>query len=138
MFQGINDIKALSHVIGTKCMHINRYGYSIDKARLSRYKDLQIIKSAKKGLLNDYSQKWSLPYHTYRISYHKFLSQIFSVTPGVIPHKISLQHLMHHPSAQDIAHHLTTTKSLIKKVQFLLWVTITHTKLWLPMRHALQ
>ena len=56
-FQGVNATKALAHVIGTKCMHIKRCTASIDKAHISRYKELQKIKAAKKGLLNDHSQK---------------------------------------------------------------------------------
>ena len=56
-FQVINATKDLFHVIGTKCMHINRFTASIDKSYLSRYKELQKIKAAKKGLLNYYSQK---------------------------------------------------------------------------------
>ena len=56
-FQGINATKALDRVIGTKIMNINRFTASIDQAYLSRYKELQQIKVAKKGLLNDYSQK---------------------------------------------------------------------------------
>ena len=50
-FQGINATKALAHVIGTKCMHIKRCTASIDQAHISRYKELQQIKVAKKGLL---------------------------------------------------------------------------------------
>ena len=38
-------------------MHINRCTASIDQDYLSRYKELHQIKAAKKGLLNDYSQK---------------------------------------------------------------------------------
>ena len=38
-------------------MHIKRCTDSIDKAYLSRYKELHQIKAAKKGLLNGYSQK---------------------------------------------------------------------------------
>ena len=38
-------------------MHIKRCTASIDQAYLSRYKELQKIKAAKKGLLNNYSQK---------------------------------------------------------------------------------
>ena len=38
-------------------MHIKQCTDSIDKARISRYKELQQIKAAKKGLLNDYSHK---------------------------------------------------------------------------------
>ena len=56
-FQGINATKALSDFIGTKCMHIKRCTASIDQAHISRYKELQQTKAAKKGLLNDYSQK---------------------------------------------------------------------------------
>ena len=56
-FQGINATKAVAHVIGTKCMHIKWCTASIDEAHISRYKELQQIKAAKKGLLNDYSQK---------------------------------------------------------------------------------
>ena len=54
-FRGINTTKALAHVIGTKCMHIKRCTASIDQAHISRYKELQQIKAAKKGLLNYYS-----------------------------------------------------------------------------------
>ena len=53
-FQGINATKALTRVIGTKCIHIKRCTASIDKAGISRYKELQQIKAAKKGLLNYY------------------------------------------------------------------------------------
>ena len=53
----MNATKALACVIGTKGMHIKRCTALIDKAYLSRYKELQKIKAAKKGLLNDYSQK---------------------------------------------------------------------------------
>ena len=56
-FQGINATNDLAQVIGTKCVHIKRYTASIYQAYLSRYKELQQIKAAKKGLLNDYSQK---------------------------------------------------------------------------------
>ena len=56
-FQGINATKALSHVIGTKYMHIKRCTYSVYQAYLSRYKELKQLKSSKKVLLNDYSQK---------------------------------------------------------------------------------
>ena len=52
--QGINATKALAHFIITKCMHIKRCTASIDQACISRYKELQKIKAAKKGLLNDY------------------------------------------------------------------------------------
>ena len=56
-FKGINATKSLAHVIGTKSMHIKRFTASIDQAHISRYKELKQIKAAKKGLLNDYSQK---------------------------------------------------------------------------------
>ena len=49
--------KALAHVIGTKCMHINLCTASIDQAHISIYMELQQINAAKKGLLNYYSQK---------------------------------------------------------------------------------
>ena len=35
-FQGINATKALSYVIGTKCMHIDRCTASIDQAHISK------------------------------------------------------------------------------------------------------
>ena len=38
-------------------MNINKCTASIDQAHLSRYKDLQTIKSAKKGIVNNYSQE---------------------------------------------------------------------------------
>ena len=50
-FQDINSI------IGTPYMHIKRCIASMYQAHLSRYKDLQLIKSSNKGLLNDYLQK---------------------------------------------------------------------------------
>ena len=53
-FQGINATKGLSCVIGAKSMHIKRCTASIDQAYLSRYKELQKIKAAKKGLLMTY------------------------------------------------------------------------------------
>ena len=53
-FQGIDKKKALAHVIGTECMHINRCTASIYQDYLSRYKELQKIKAAKKCLLTDY------------------------------------------------------------------------------------
>ena len=56
-FQGIHATKALAHVIGTKCMHINRFTASIDQAYLPIYKKLYKIKPATKGLLNEYEQK---------------------------------------------------------------------------------
>ena len=56
-FQGINATKSLAHLIGTKIMHIKRCTASTDQAYLSRYKELQQIKSAKTILINDYSQK---------------------------------------------------------------------------------
>ena len=55
--QRINATKVLAHVIGTKCMHINLCTASINQSHISRYKELQQIIAAKKGLLNDYSQK---------------------------------------------------------------------------------
>ena len=56
-FQGIHATKTLDHVIGTKSVHIKRCMASNDQSYLSRYKELQQIKAAKKVLLNDYSQK---------------------------------------------------------------------------------
>ena len=52
-FQGIDATKPLAHVIGNNSMHINICTASIDQAYLSRYKELQQIKAAKKSLLND-------------------------------------------------------------------------------------
>ena len=54
-FQGINVTKALDHVIGTEFMNIKRCTDSIDQYYLSIYKELQQIKSAKKGIIDDYS-----------------------------------------------------------------------------------
>ena len=56
-FQGINATKSVASFIGTKCMHIKRCTASIYQDYLSRYKYLQKIEDAKKGLINDYSQK---------------------------------------------------------------------------------
>ena len=44
-FQGINAIKYLARVIVTKSMHIKISTASIDQACLSRYKELQKIKT---------------------------------------------------------------------------------------------
>ena len=55
--QGINAKKALYHVIGTKIIHIKICTASVDPYFLSIHKELKQIKAAKKGLLNDYSQK---------------------------------------------------------------------------------
>ena len=107
-------------------MHIKRFTASIDKDYLSIYKELQIIESAKKGLLNDYLKKLSLPYHAYRISNQKLLSQIFSVTKVVCTHQISLQYLKHHLSAQSVANPMRAIQKLLKKVQFLSRETIIH------------
>ena len=126
--QGINTTKALDHIIRTKFMHIKICRASIDKYYLSIYKDLKKIKSSKKGLLNDYSQKWYLLYHTYRIINQKLLSQIFIITTGVCTHHISMQHLIHHHLAQAVAHHLKAIKLILKKVQYFSWYTITHRK----------
>ena len=65
-------------------------------------------------------KKGYLLYYAYRISHQKFLSQVFSVTPRVSPHKISQQRLIHHCLAQAIAHHLTSIKLLPKKVHFVI------------------
>ena len=43
----IDATKALAHVIETKSMHIKRCTASIHKAYLSRYKELQQVKSTK-------------------------------------------------------------------------------------------
>ena len=56
-FQVINATKYLAHVIGTKSIHLKILTASIDPDYLSRYKELNQIKAAKKGILNDYSQK---------------------------------------------------------------------------------
>ena len=117
-FQGINAKKALAHVIGTKILHIKRCTASIYQAYVSRYNELQQIKSAKKGLINDYSQKWSLPHHAYMISHHKLLSQIFRVTQGVCTHQIPLQYMIHHLSAQDVAYLIRAIQRLLKNVQY--------------------
>ena len=63
-------------------------------------------------------KKLYLPYHTYTISHQQLFSQIFSVNPGICPHQVSMQHLIHHSSAQDVAHHLKTIKLFLKKVQY--------------------
>ena len=56
-FQVINATKALDHVIGTKFVRIKICIASTYQYYLLRYKDLQKIKAANKGLLNYYSQK---------------------------------------------------------------------------------
>ena len=117
----INATKYLPRVIGTKCMHIKRCTASINQAYVSRYKELKEIKASKNVLLNDYSQKWSLPYHTYRMSLQKSLSQIFSVTPWVCIYQISLQHLIHHPSSQAVSHQLISIQWLLKRIQLFYW-----------------
>ena len=79
IFQGITATKYLASIIGTKCMHIKIFTAPIDQSYISRCRELQQIKANKKGILNDYSQKWFIPYHTYRISHQKLLNQIFRV-----------------------------------------------------------
>ena len=66
------------------------------------------------------------------------LSLILSVTPFVCTHQISMQNLIHHPSAQAVSNHLRAIQYLLKKVQFLSWKTITHRRWWLIIRHTLQ
>ena len=63
-------------------------------------------------------KKKSLPYHAYRISHMKLLSQIFSVTQGVCSHQILLQYMIHHFSAQSVANLLIEIQQLLKKVPF--------------------
>ena len=53
----IDATKDRSHVIGTKIIHIKICPYLIDQYYISRYKELQKTKAAKKGLINDYPQK---------------------------------------------------------------------------------
>ena len=72
------------------------------------------------------TKQWSIPYHTYRISHQKLVSQIFSITPGVCPNQISLQYLIHHPILQSVAHHLRAIKLLLRNVQFFMGYHITH------------
>ena len=107
-------------------MHIKRCTASIDQDYLSRYKELQKTKSAKKGLLNNYSQKISLPYHAYRIRHQKLFSRIFSATPGLCTNQILLKHMIYHPSAKVVANHLRAIQKLLKKVQFFSWETKTY------------
>ena len=57
IFQVIDDAKDLAHSIRTINMHIERCFDSIYQYHLLRYKDLKLIKAAKKGLINDYSHK---------------------------------------------------------------------------------
>ena len=85
-----------------------------------------------------FTKKWSLPYHAYRISHHKLLSQIFSVTQGFYTHKKPLQYMIHNLSAQAVANILWEIQQLIKKVRFFSREKITHIIWWLIMRHTLQ
>ena len=126
-FQGINVTKALAHVIGTKCMHIKRYTASIDQSHISRYKELQKIKAAKKGILNDYSQKMiSSISRLQKKSHQKLLSIIFSVTQEVCSYQILLQYIIHPLSAKVLSNLVREIKQVLKKVQFFSWETTTH------------
>ena len=106
-------------------MHIKRFTASIDQYYLSIYKELQQIKSAKKGLLNDYSQKIISFISRLQDKSSEFLSQISSVTKGVCTHKIPLQYMINHISAQSVENLPRAIQQLLKKVQFLSRETIT-------------
>ena len=82
-------------------------------------------------------KKWSLPYHTYRISHQKLLSQICNVNKGVCNNQISLQYMIHILSEQAVANFLRAIQKILKKVQVFSWETITYRRWWLLMRHAL-
>ena len=57
IFQGINTTKGISHVIITRGLHINSCFSDIDQSHLSIYKNIQLIKSSKRIIINDYLQK---------------------------------------------------------------------------------
>ena len=57
VFKGINDTKALTHVLGKKGMHIKSCYVSKYKAHTTRYQELQNYKQTRKGVLLDYSEK---------------------------------------------------------------------------------
>ena len=50
IFQGINDTKAMAHVLGTKGMHIKSCYEVMDKAHLIRYQELQNFNATRKGV----------------------------------------------------------------------------------------
>ena len=54
IFEGINSTKDIYVVIITRIMHINILFSEIYQYHSSRYKDLQIIKDANNGLINNY------------------------------------------------------------------------------------
>ena len=56
VFQGINDTKALAHVLGKKCIHIKSCYVTKDKYHITRYQEIQHFKQARKGVILDYSE----------------------------------------------------------------------------------
>ena len=55
-FQGINDTKALVHVLGKKGIHIKSCYVPKDKYHITRYQEVQHYKQTWKGVLIDYSE----------------------------------------------------------------------------------
>ena len=56
IFQGINDTKALAHVLGKKGMHVKSCYVPNDKAHITIYQELNHYKQTRKGVLLDYSE----------------------------------------------------------------------------------
>ena len=56
IFQGINDTKALAHVLGKKGVNIKSCYVPKEKAHIKIYQELQHCKQTRKGILIDYSE----------------------------------------------------------------------------------
>ena len=119
-------------------MHIKRCTASIDQAHISRYNELQQIKAAKKGLLNDYSRKIIssisplqdnsseiVESNIQRNSRGMFLSNTTAIYDSSFISKIFSQS----PESNQ-------TSS--QKGSFFSWETTTHRRWWLLTRLALQ
>ena len=119
-------------------MHINRCTSSIDQSSLSRYKELQKIEAAKKGLLNDYS--------------HKMISSISCLqdkSSEVVVSNIQINSRGLYSSNTNAIYDTPSFRTSCSKSSesnpknpqkgsIFSWETITHRRWWLLMRHNLQ
>ena len=109
-------------------MHIKQCTASTDQAHLTRYKELQKIKTAKKGLLNDHSQKMIS-------SISRLQDKSSEVVESNIQHNSKGLYLSNTTAIYDSS---PISKSFIQspesnqktpqKGSIFLWVTITHRK----------
>ena len=97
IFQGINAAKDLYNSILIRSVHIERCFGSIDKDHLSRYKEIQIIKAAKKGLIDDYSQNMISSFSLLQDKSSEDVELYIQRISRLCTHQISLQHQIHLP-----------------------------------------